>query len=157
MLYLFVATCLTACGGGSVGGDADQNAVRTLFAVGEVVEALEDAGPVEGDVSANEQGANLSYAIASGSAMANGTLEFNADGTFIYTSNPDFFGTDSIDYVVTDTVSGETDTATLTINVANDFETIEEQLRKIDIWKISKSYDPHSCILLTWGCKEEND
>tara|TARA_B110000971_G_scaffold30047_2_gene27106 strand:- start:2252 stop:4714 length:2463 start_codon:yes stop_codon:yes gene_type:complete len=126
MLYLFVATCLTACGGGSVGGDADQNIVRTLFAVGEVVEALEDGGPVEGDVSANEQGANLSYAIASGSAMANGTLEFNADGTFIYTSNPDFFGTDSIDYVVTDTVSGETDTATLTINVANDFETIEE-------------------------------
>ncbi|MGK0293311.1 MAG: hypothetical protein ACI9U1_001705 [Porticoccaceae bacterium] len=126
MLYLFAATCLTACGGGGVGGDADQNVVRTLFAVGEVIEAVEDGGPVEGDVSANEQGANLSYAIASGSAMANGTLEFNADGTFIYTSNPDFFGTDSIDYVVTDTASGETDTATLTINVANDFEAIEE-------------------------------
>lgn len=123
-----LAASLTACGGGggAGAGDADQNVVRTLFAVGDVVEAVEDGGPVDGDVSSNDRGGNFSFALANGSGVENGTLEFNADGTFIYTPNPDFFGTDSVDYVVTDTLSGETDTATLTIVVENDFEQIEE-------------------------------
>mgnify|MGYP001595845832 CR=1 FL=1 len=125
-LYFLLAASLTACGGGGSGGDADQNVVRTLFAVGDIVETVEDGGSVEGDVSTNDRGGVFTYALASGASMANGVLEFNQDGSFIYTPNADFFGTDSVDYVATDPASGETDTATLTINVENDFEQIEE-------------------------------
>jgi len=122
----FLVVCVSACGGGSVGDDADQNVVRSLFAVGDVFEGVEDGGPVEGDVSTNDQGNNLGFAIDTASSMVNGTLEFNPNGTFIYMPNPDFFGTDRIDYVATDSVSGQSDMATLTINIANDFEFIEE-------------------------------
>lgn len=125
-LYFLLAASLTACGGGGSGGDADQNVVRTLFAVGDIVETVEDGGAVEGDVSTNDRGGVFTYALASGASMANGVLEFNEDGSFIYTPNEDFFGTDSVDYVATDPATGETDTATLTINVENDFEQIEE-------------------------------
>ena len=110
---LLLAASLTACGGGGAGteaGDADQNVVRTLFAVGDVVEAVEDGGPVDGDVSSNDRGDGLSFALADGSSVENGTLEFNEDGTFIYTPNPDFYGTDSVDYIVTHHQTGETDT-----------------------------------------------
>ena len=117
----FLVVCVSACGGGSVGDDADQNVVRSLFAVGDVFEGVEDGGPVEGDVSTNDQGNNLGFAIDTASSMVNGTLEFNPNGTFIYMPNPDFFGTDRIDYVATDSVSGQSDMATLTINIANDF------------------------------------
>lgn len=124
VLYILALTCLSACGGG---GDADQNVERNLFAVGEIVDTVEDGGSVEGDVSTNDEGgSSLTYALASGASMANGVLEFNQDGSFIYSPNEDFFGTDSVNYVVTDSASGETDTATLTINVENDFEQIEE-------------------------------
>jgi hypothetical protein len=125
-LYFLLAASLTACGGGGSGGDADQNVVRTLFAVGDVVEMVEDGGSVEGDVSTNDRGGVFTFALAPGADMANGVLEFNQDGSFIYTPNPDFFGTDSVGYVATDPASGETDTATLTISVENDFEQIEE-------------------------------
>lgn len=124
-IALVAAMGLTACGG-SGGGDAEQNVVRNIFAVGEVVETVEDGGAVEGDVSSNDQGDNLSFALASGITMANGTLQFNADGSFVYTPNPDFFGTDAVTYVVTNSATGESDTATLTINVQNDFERLEE-------------------------------
>lgn len=122
-LSLTAATGLTACGSG---GDADEYVVRNVFAVGEIVDATEDDGPVEGDVSENDAGEGLTYTLAEGSEMANGTLLFNADGSFIYTPNPDFFGTDSVSYVVTHTESGETDTALLTMNVENDFESLDE-------------------------------
>ena len=121
-----LAASLTACGGGGSGGDADQNVMRTLFAVGDVVETVEDAGAVEGDVSSNDRGGNFTYQLASGASMASGVLEFNQDGSFVYTPNEDFFGTDSVDYIATDLASGETDMATLTIHVENDFELIEE-------------------------------
>ena len=72
------------------------------------------------------QGSNLVFALVSGSSVVNGDLVFNDDGTFVYTPFPDFFGEDSVDYSVTDSVTKETDSATLTISVANDFEVIEE-------------------------------
>lgn len=117
-----VATCLVACGG----GDADQNVERDLFAVGEVIEGTEDDGPIEGDVSENDQGEGLTYTLTEGSATENGILVFNVDGTFIYTPLADFFGTDSVSYTVTHTATGQTDTAVLTIKVENDFELLEE-------------------------------
>jgi hypothetical protein len=121
-LSLTAATFLTACGG----GEADEFVVRNVFAVGEIVEVTEDDGPLEGEVSSNDAGEGLTYALSAGSTMANGTIVFNVDGSFIYTPNADFFGTDSISYVVTHTASGDTDTALLTINVENDFELLEE-------------------------------
>ena len=100
--------------------------VRNLFAVGDVFDATEDGGSIEGNVSENDQGEGLTFALADGSTMENGTLEFNADGSFIYTPNPDFHGTDSVTYVATQMSTGETATAQLTVDVENDFETLEE-------------------------------
>ena len=146
LLPMFLALILSSCGGGGVGGDADLNVVRTVFAVGEVVEALEDGGSVEGDVSTNDQGNNLVFALVSGSSVVNGDLVFNDDGTFVYTPFPDFFGEDSVDYTVTDSVSGETDSATLTISVANDFEVIEEYGYVLD--SCCGSFYIPSCIMV---------
>tara|TARA_X000000368_G_scaffold241863_2_gene191077 strand:- start:2170 stop:4632 length:2463 start_codon:yes stop_codon:yes gene_type:complete len=113
------------CGGGTA-GDGDQNVVRTIFAVGDVFETVEDGGPLEGDVSSNDIGENLTFALSVNASMSNGELNFNSDGTFVYTPDPDFFGSDSVTYDVTDSVSGESDSASLTINVENDFEFVEE-------------------------------
>ncbi|MFQ3287970.1 MAG: hypothetical protein ACI93V_000180 [Alteromonadaceae bacterium] len=121
-LSLTVATSLTACGG----GDADENVVRNLFAVGDIVEGIEDGDPVEGDVSTNDQGEGLTFALTEGSVMENGTLVFNADGTFLYTPNPEFFGTDTVSYVVTQSSTRETDTALLTLDIESDFESLGE-------------------------------
>ena len=117
---------LTACGGDGGGGDADQNVVRDIFAVGDIVETKEDGGEVVGDVSTNDLGDNLSFALADGQSTQNGTITFNSDGTFAYTPNLDFFGSDSITYVATNTITGATSTAALTINVVNDFERLDE-------------------------------
>ena len=117
---------LSACGGDGGGGDADQNVVRDIFAVGDMVETKEDGGEVVGDVSTNDLGDSLSFALADGQSMKNGTLTFNSDGTFAYTPNLDFFGSDSITYVAINTLTGATSTATLTINVVNDFERLDE-------------------------------
>jgi hypothetical protein len=117
---------LSACGGDGGGGDADQNVVRNIFAVGDIVETKEDDGEVVGDVSTNDLGDNLSFTLADGQSSKNGTLTFNSDGTFAYTPNPDFFGIESVTYVATNTITGATSTATLTINVLNDFERLDE-------------------------------
>lgn len=85
-LSLTVAASLTACGG----GDADENVVRNLFAVGDIFEGVEDSDPVEGDVSKNDPGEDLTFALAQDTAMENGTLVFNEDGSFVYTPNPNF-------------------------------------------------------------------
>ena len=117
---------LVGCGG----GDADKNIERSFFAVGEVVDTKEDGGVVEGDVSSNDvissigMAGNLSYSIAPDSGMQNGEFILNSDGTFTYTPNPDYSGQDSVDYIVS--YADETATATLTINVASDFETLDE-------------------------------
>jgi hypothetical protein len=121
-LSLTVAGSLTACGGG---GDADQNVVRNLFAVGDIVEGIQDGDPIEGDVSTNDRGEGLTFALAEGSAMENGMLVFNTDGTFVYTPAPEFFGTDTVTYIATQTSTGETDTASLSLDIENNFEMIE--------------------------------
>lgn len=121
---LFVS--LVGCGG----GDAHKNNVRSLFAVGEVVDAKEDGGVVEGDVSSNdvissiEMAGNLSYSLAPDSEMQNGEFTLNADGTFTYTPDPDFSGKDSVDYIAS--YGDETARAKLIINVISDFETLDE-------------------------------
>lgn len=122
-LSLAAASSLTACGGG---GDADETVVRNVFAAGDVFKALEDGDPIEGDVSENDAGEGLTFALDSGSTTPNGVLVFNADGTFSYTPNADFSGRDTFTYVATHTASGDTSSAQVTIQVASDFETIDE-------------------------------
>ncbi|MDC2891203.1 Ig-like domain-containing protein [Psychrosphaera algicola] len=97
LILLASATSLTSCGGS---GDADENVVRNLFAIGETVEALEDGEMIEGDVSENDQGEGLSYVLSGDGLSENGELTFNADGTFTYKPNANFSGTDSYQYVV---------------------------------------------------------
>lgn len=121
-----VVILLTACGGGSSSGGSGSDATRTVFTAGDVFETVEDGGSLFDDVSKNDIGSDLEFALASDTSMANGVLEFNPDGTFTYTPNADFYGTDSVSYVATDPISGESDTATLTIQVINDFERLEE-------------------------------
>lgn len=123
LILLASVTSLTACGGS---GDADENVVRNLFAIGETIEALEDGEMIEGDVSENDQGEGLSYALNGDGLSENGVLTFNADGTFTYKPVANFSGTDSFQYTVSQAGTGETDTAILTINVVSDFETPEE-------------------------------
>ena len=94
ILLLFLSNC-----GGGTAGDGDQNVVRTIFAVGDVFETVEDGGPLEGDVSSNDIGENLTFALSVNASMSNGELNFNSDGTFVYTPDPDFFGSDSVTYL----------------------------------------------------------
>ena len=121
-----VVILLTACGGGSSSGGSGSDATRTVFTAGDVFETVEDGGSLFDDVSKNDIGSDLEFALASDTSMDNGVLEFNPDGTFTYTPNADFYGTDSVSYVATDPISGESDTATLTVQVINDFERLEE-------------------------------
>ena len=99
---------------------------------------------MEGDVSSNDIGENLTFALSVNASMSNGELNFNSDGTFVYTPDPDFFGSDSVTYDVTDSVSGESDSASLTINVENDFEFVEEYG-----WELVWSFVDSDCDLLS--------
>ena len=118
---------LTACGGDSDGGggDADQNVVRDIFAVGDVLETKEDSPGVTGNVCENDlpdtcdlpDGSQnkLSFALKKGEAMDNGSFSFCADGTYKYSPSELFTGSESIQY----TYSGEGayGTGTLEINI----------------------------------------
>ena len=138
---------MQCCGGGTA-GDADKNVERSIFAVGDVFETVEDGGALEGDVSSNDIGENLLFAVAANSTISNGDLTFNSDGTFIYIPNPDFHGSDSIVYEATDSVTGESDSATLTIIVENDFEFIEEYGWEL-VWSDEFNGDDLSDLLWT--------
>ena len=105
---------LTACGGGGDGaGDADQNVVRDIFAVGDVFETKEDSPGVTGSVCENDlpntcdlpdgDADKLSFALEKGEAMDHGSFSFCADGIYKYTPSDLFTGSESIQY----TYSGE--------------------------------------------------
>ena len=117
---------LSACGSGSSENTPQRDNSLTVLGFGEIIETIEDGGSVYDDVSKNDIGNNLTYSLAMGSTMANGSLEFNADGTFTYTPNVNFFGQDSVEYIITDSVTGEMAKAMLTIDVVNDYEFLEE-------------------------------
>ena len=55
--------------------------------------------------------------VQTATAPTNGTATINADGTIAYTPNAGFAATDTFDYTITD--GGATDTATVTVLVAN--------------------------------------
>ena len=123
---------LSACGGGSAELSPTSESNRNVLGFGEIIEAVEDGGSVYDDVSKNDVGDNLSYSIATGSSMSNGLLEFSSDGTFTYTPNTNFFGQDSVEYIITDSFTGETAVATLTIDVVNDYESLDEYGWKLE-------------------------
>jgi len=131
-LIILAVVFLSACGSGSSQVVPTDEGNRIVLGFGEIIEAVEDGGSVYDDVSKNDIGNNLTYSIATGSSMSNGLFEFNSDGTFVYTPKTDFFGQDSVEYIVTDTVTGETATAELTIDVVNDYETIDEYGWKLE-------------------------
>ena len=145
--FIFFVLAMQSCGGGTA-GDADKNVERSIFAVGDVFETVEDGGALEGDVSSNDIGENLLFAVAANSTISNGDLTFNSDGTFIYIPNPDFHGSDSVVYEATDSVTGESDSATLTIIVENDFEFIEEYGWEL-VWSDEFNGDDLSDLLWT--------
>ena len=74
--FIFFVLAMQSCGGGTA-GDADKNVERSIFAVGDVFETVEDGGALEGDVSSNDIGENLLFAVAANSTISNGDLTFN--------------------------------------------------------------------------------
>jgi hypothetical protein len=133
---------LTACGddvGGA--GDADQNVVRNLFAVGDVLETKEDSPGVTGNVCENDlpdtcdlpDGSQnkLSFALEKGEAMDNGSFSFCADGTYKYSPSESFVGSESIKY----TYSGESTygDGTLEINTLADGQVITGSVRDTNL------------------------
>jgi VCBS repeat-containing protein len=63
----------------------------------------------------------LTYSLASGGDVSNGTLVLNPDGSFEYTPDPDFSGTDSFTFEASDGNGGvDTGVFTITVNPSND-------------------------------------
>ncbi|HBO15092.1 MAG TPA: hypothetical protein DD440_02035, partial [Porticoccaceae bacterium] len=60
-----VVILLTACGGGSSSGGSGSDATRTVFTAGDVFETVEDGGSLFDDVSKNDIGSDLEFALAS--------------------------------------------------------------------------------------------
>ena len=54
---IFLVLVIQSCGGGTA-GDAEQNVERTIFAVGDAFETVEDRGALVGDASSNDVGEN---------------------------------------------------------------------------------------------------
>jgi gliding motility-associated-like protein len=91
---------------------------------------LDEDATLIGDVSLNDDDGDpelnqtLTFSLLNGgTAVANGTLTFNANGTFTYTPNPNFNGNVSFTYQVCDNgvpVLCATATAFITINPVND-------------------------------------
>jgi hypothetical protein len=94
------------------------------------VETLEinvyEAGQViTGSVGDNSNAAvELTYSLSAGEATENGTLVFCHNGEVEYTPVQNFHGVDSVKYIAS--LDGDNSTATLTVEVSNDFETLDE-------------------------------
>ncbi len=91
------------------GDDAYEVDVNTTLTI-----AVGDNDLLGNDVEPD--GEMLTVVTAPTMAPTNGTLTLNDDGSFEYIPDTDFVGTDSFEYQVEDT-GGNTDTATVTINV----------------------------------------
>ncbi len=78
--------------------------------------------PLTGVVAASDVDVDtLTYSLASGGDVANGTLVFNPDGSFEYTPDADFSGTDSFTFEASDGNGGvDTGVFTITVNPFND-------------------------------------
>lgn len=88
----------------------------TILEVGEV-----KTGSV---LDTNLHGDGATFALAAGEATENGTLVFCENGDVEYVPVQDFYGVEDVNYVAS--LNGEASSAILTIDVANDFETLNE-------------------------------
>lgn len=83
----------------------------------------EDAS-LQGNVDAtNQDGASLTFSVASSTAQ--GELSFNADGSFTYTPNANYFGSDSFTLDVTDGTNSTSKDINITVESVNDLPVIE--------------------------------
>ncbi len=74
--------------------------------------------PLNGSVAGNDSttsGGTLTYTMATD--VSDGTLVFNTDGTYTYTPDENFSGNDSFTYTVTDSLTGESLTRTVALQV----------------------------------------
>ncbi|MDH3308038.1 MAG: Ig-like domain-containing protein, partial [Acidimicrobiia bacterium] len=83
---------------------------------------LEDGGPLNIDVLANDADPNLDpSSLSVDTAPANGTAVVVAGPTIDYDPNPDFFGLDTFIYEICDTSAAcSTETVTVTVTAVND-------------------------------------
>ena len=73
---------------------------------------------LNGSVAGNDSttsGGTLTYTMATD--VSDGTLVFNSDGTYTYTPDENFSGNDSFTYTVTDSLTGESLTRTVALQV----------------------------------------
>ena len=82
---------------------------------------------VGGNVVTDDTGSGVDFDVDSGlrpsatlvDNVTNGTLVLNTDGSFTYAPDPNFNGTDTFTYTITDDPGAVSNTATVTINVAD--------------------------------------
>jgi hypothetical protein len=112
---VFIATTLSACGGGS--GSAAPT--PTPMPVDNTPVAVDDSFTIDqdtvlnADISTNDSGLEdtpVTYSVDS--AATNGAAVVNADGTVTYTPNSGYSGSDSFTYTVVD-ADGDSATATV--------------------------------------------
>ncbi|BAM90588.1 putative outer membrane adhesin like protein, multiple VCBS domains [Bradyrhizobium oligotrophicum S58] len=117
-------------GGGNLG--ATQTITININPIEDAPRAVDDTASVNEDTTLTvsdpaqgvlhndrdpDTGDTLSVIAGDFTTAKGGTIHFNADGTYVYNPKADFYGADTVDYTVRD-AAGQTDTGTLTINVA---------------------------------------
>ena len=132
---IFCATTivLAACGGGNSSGGGSANIAPTAVndSTSTTTAAAVEINVVTNDTDSDGTIDATSVAII-GSGPADGSASINATtGVITYTSNANFVGTDTFDYTVKDNDGDISNTATVTIEVAN--STAEEDIRLIGI------------------------
>ncbi len=125
------------------GGNAAPVAGDDSFSVNEDATLAGDVSTNDGDP--DDVASALTYSVsAGGTAVANGTLNFNADGTFTYDPDPDFNGMVSFNYQVCDddaTPACDFATVTITVNQVNDIPVANDDSNSIteDNFSISQA------------------
>ena len=117
---VFIATTLSACGGGSAAPTPTPVPVdNTPVAVDDSFTIDQDT-VLNADISTNDSGLEdtpVTYSVDS--AATNGAAVVNADGTVTYTPNSGYSGSDSFTYTVVD-ADGDSAAATVAIDVIAD-------------------------------------
>ncbi|RPD99115.1 beta-agarase [Aureibaculum marinum] len=132
---IFAASLLSYCTSSSSNGDP-QDTNDTPTAVNDALTVEENSGSgtsnqidVSGnDLLGNDGGDNDNYSL--NSSASNGSVTEISDGIFEYIPNANFFGDDSFSYEISD-IDGDTDTATVSVNVT-EFEPSAESFNNID-------------------------
>ena len=114
-LFIFTIVLLSACGGGSGGGESNSTVAPTSSAVDDVASTSEETA-VEIDVTSNDINvtANTLRVV---NPPQNGSVTIS-DGTLNYLPADNFFGADSLRYEISGS-NGQTLAANVNINITN--------------------------------------